>query len=542
MQALKAKQRQRRRERHFDNRVVWCFKDRADSVYAGFAQAAQAHPQAQALVFGQRSWTYAELAAEAGRIAAGLQQLGVLPGDRVALLLRNRAEFVTVFLAIQRLGAVAVPMDVRLQGVEVGHVLADAGARLLLHDEALADRLPAAAALSADTVQLAVPEHQPLFGDALAPPVQAVAEEDTALILYTSGTTGKPKGAMLSHLNVAHSVIHHAGHLDLGAADRCVIAVPLSHVTGLLCGVIATLSVGGTLVLLPHFKAREFLPAAAAAGMTYTIMVPAMYKLCLLVPDFDWRQLSCWRIGHFGGAPMPEATIAALADKLPGLDLVNGYGATETCSPAVTMPLGEGAAHRDAVGKPLACVEVMVVDPDTGIEQPTGQPGELWIRGPMVATGYWRNAAATQAAFVAGFWRSGDLGHLDADGYVHVHDRLKDVINRGGYKIYSAEVESVLADCPGVVEAAIVGKPDPVLGERVHAFVTVAHTLAAEAVPLTGARLSAFCAQRLGDYKVPESWSLSTEPLPRNANGKLSKQVLRLQLADPTPALTLETH
>ena len=521
----------RRRERHFGDRVVWCFDDRARNVFAGFSAAVRAHAERTALVFGDRRWTYRELDAEIARLAGALHALGIAPGDRVALQVRNRAEFVTLFYAIQRLGAVTVPTDVRLQGAEVAHVVADAGARLLLHDAELADRartaqehVPALA-----LVALPEPEEGELFALAQAadapPPHETMAEDDVAMILYTSGTTGKPKGAAIAHLNVAHSVIHHAGNLGLGSDDQSVVAVPISHVTGLLCGVIAPLWTGGTLTLLPYFKAKEFLPVAAAARMTYTIMVPAMYNLCLRVEGFDWTTLSSWRLGHFGGAPMPGATIEALAAKLPKLTLVNGYGATETCSPAIMLPVGEGTANLASVGRPLACVEILIADPETGVEMPTGESGEIWLRGPMVIARYWNDAAATAKGVVAGWWRSGDIGSVDAEGNVFVHDRLKDLINRGGYKIYSAEVEAVLARCPGVVESAIVARADAVLGERVHAFVCAAEGTTPQA-------LADFCAAQLGDYKVPESWTLTTEPLPRNPTGKLDKKTLRERAAE----------
>ncbi|MBN9409896.1 MAG: acyl--CoA ligase [Burkholderiales bacterium] len=520
----------RRRERHFGDRLVWCFAERAPSVWAGFERAAQAHAARTALMFENRRWSYAELLDETARLSAGLARLGVAAGDRVALQVRNRAEFVTLFYAIQRLGAVAVPMDVRLQGAEVAHVVGNSGARVLLHDADMNERAAAAQRALPDLVAVPLPEPggQVLFAgttcDEAAAPHVVADEEAVAMILYTSGTTGLPKGAAVTHLNVAHSFIHHAGNLGLTPDDRAVVAVPLSHVTGLVCGAIAPLWSGGTLVLLAYFKAREFLPAAAEAGMTYTIMVPAMYNLCLRVEDFDWSRLSRWRLGHFGGSPMPGATIEALAARVPGLTLVNGYGATETCSPAVMIPVGEADADLTTVGRPLACVELMVMDPDTGTEMPVGESGELWLRGPMVVAGYWNDPQATARNIVGGFWRSGDIGSVDALGNVRVHDRLKDLINRAGYKIYSAEVEAVLARCPGVLEAAIVGRPDPVLGERVHAFVTVAPGIAQDA-------LAAFCAAHLGDYKVPESWTLMHEPLPRNATGKLSKKDLRALLA-----------
>lgn len=524
----------RRRECHFGDRVVWCFSQRMPNAYSTFAKAAVERPTATAIQFGTQRWTYRELEAEAARFAAGLHRLGVRAGARVAMQVCNRPEFVVLFLAIQRLAAVAVPIDARLQGTEVGHVLADSGACLWVHDHNLVDRLPEALRFAPGTAVLALPEpgDAPLFAGTLptsAPPVVVANEDDLALILYTSGTTGKPKGAAVAHVNLVHSILHHVGNLGLTAEDRSLVPVPLSHITGLMCGVLGPLSTGGTLILLPHFKAPEFLAAAVETRMTYTIMVPAMYNLCLRAEEFDACDLSAWRIGHFGGAPMPQATIDALARKLPGLQLVNGYGATETCSPATMWPMGQ-AVPLASVGRPMPCAEIMVVDMETGIEVQPGEAGELWIRGPMVIKAYWNNPEATANGIVAGFWRSGDIGSVDAQGNVYVHDRLKDMINRGGYKIYSAEVENVLLQCPGVVEAAVIGKSDPVLGERVHAVVFTSRTI-------PEAELTAFCAQRLGDYKVPESWSLISGPLPRTATGKLDKRRLRTQYAGVVKAL-----
>ena len=516
----------RRRERHFGDRVVWCFADRAPSVYAGFERAAREHASNVALRFEGNAWTYAQLEAEVADAAGGLRVLGVRAGDRVAMLVRNRPEFVVLFLAIQRLGAVAVTIDVRLTGPEVAHVLVDAGARLLLHDRDLSDRLPAARRGVKDLTAFPLPDGGALFaGAATDAGSHAVPDEEAvALILYTSGTTGKPKGAAVTHLNVAHSVLHHAGNLGLTPDDRSLVAVPLSHVTGLLCGILAPLCTGGTLVLLATFKARDFLAAAVACRMTYTIMVPAMYNLCLRVEEFESLDLSSWRLGHFGGSPMPQGTIDALARRLPRLQLVNGYGATEVCSPAAMWPVDGAAVPVTSVGKAMPCAEIMVVDPQTGAELPAGASGELWIRGPMVVPSYWNNPDATAQSFVGGFWRSGDVGCVDAEGNVFVHDRLKDLINRGGYKVYSAEVEGVLLQYPGVVEAAVVAKADPVLGERVHAFLSVGANV-------DEGRLAAFCAERLAGYKVPESWTLLREPLPRTATGKMDKKSLRASMA-----------
>jgi acyl-CoA synthetase (AMP-forming)/AMP-acid ligase II len=242
--------------------------------------------------------------------------------------------------------------------------------------------------------------------------------------------------------------------------------------------------------------------------MTYTLIVPAMYNLCLLEKEFDQFDLRAWTVGGYGGAPMPAVTISTLAQKLPKLRLMNAYGATETTSPATLMPAEEQAARLDSVGLPVPGCEIKVVE------------DELWIRGPMVVKGYWDNPEATAKEFTDGFWHSGDLGSIDADGFVQVLDRRKDMINRGGYKVFTAEVESVLAGHPAVVESAVVGYACPVLGERVQAFVVTRNPVSADI-------LRNFCTARLADYKVPERFHLREEPLPRNANGKVLKRELR---------------
>jgi acyl-CoA synthetase (AMP-forming)/AMP-acid ligase II len=518
-----------RHEVHYGDRVLRCFAARPAHSYAIFADALAAGPGAESLVCGDTRLTYAELAAAAEVHAAGLAARGIGAGDRIALLLGNRVEFVVALLAAFRLGAIAVPLGTRLQKPEIAYILDHAGAVALVHEADLATRLPA-------------PDEAPLLrhrfaagGDCAgslsfaslaesghtAPPLLPPAEDETAVILYTSGTTGRPKGAMLSHFNLAHSVLHFRYCMGLDVGERILLAVPASHVTGLVAVIMTAWACMGAVIMMPEFRARDFLALAARERLTYTVMVPAMYNLCLLQPDFDSYDLGAWRIGGYGGAPMPEATIAALAQKLPRLGLANAYGATETSSPTTIMPAALTAAHLDSVGWTVPCGEVIVVDAD-GREVQPGETGEIWIRGPMVVGGYWNNPEATAQNFTAGFWHSGDIGSVDAQGFVRVFDRVKDMINRGGYKIFSVEVENVLGYHPAVLESAIVARPCPVLGERVHAFV------ARKASASVGeAELRAFCAERLADYKVPETFTLLDEPLPRNANGKLLKRVLR---------------
>jgi acyl-CoA synthetase (AMP-forming)/AMP-acid ligase II len=244
--------------------------------------------------------------------------------------------------------------------------------------------------------------------------------------------------------------------------------------------------------------------------------------------DFAAYDLSAWRIAGYGGAPMPEVTIERLTEALPAAGLYNLYGATETTS-AVTYLMPEHAfARRDTVGRAGPGFDIRIMDAEDR-EVPTGEIGEVWIAGAVVVQGYWDNPEATASSFCAGYWRSGDLGFVDRDGFIHVVDRAKDMICRGGYKIFSAEVEAVLASHEAVFEAAVVAKPCPVLGERVHAFIA----LRAEAGEVGPETLTSHIIDRLADYKRPESWTIGFDPLPRNANGKIVKTELKKQLASP---------
>ena len=520
-------------EAQHGDRLVRCFTGRPASFFAMFAATVARTPAAEALVFEGQRWTYAQCNAQAALLAAGLAAKGLQRGERVVMFIDNRPEFVFVLLALQRLGAIAVPVGVREQQPGLAYILRQCGAAAIVIDAGLADRLPDPADAPDLRLRFAVGDAAgcvalgDLMSDApaalAAAPVQP-AESDTAVILYTSGTTGHPKGAMLTHGNIVHSVLHYQACMKLRAGDRSALVVPASHVTGLVAIIASMLHVGGAVVIVPAFKAEPFIALMAAERISHTMMVPAIYNLCLLHPRFATADLSAWRIGSYGGAPMPVATIDALAARLPGLTLMNAYGATETTSPATLMPMGHTRAHADSVGVALPAADILVMD-DEGREVRRGETGELWIGGPMVVPGYWANPEATAASFTAGYWHSGDLGSVDADGYVRVFDRKKDMLNRGGFKIYSVEVENVLMGWPGMVEAAIVGRPCPVLGERVHAFVHAAPGPAIDDVALR-----AFCAARLADYKVPETFSWSAEPLPRNANGKLMKRLLRERL------------
>lgn len=514
-----------RLETRFGDRVVPAFADRPVSIWAMIADACARNADGEALICGPVRLSWRQAAEQAARIAAGFRKLGLQRGDRVAILLGNRVEFPLLLFAAAHEGLVTVLLSTRQQKPEIAYVLADCGAKILIHEAALAARLPDAPDVPELVHRIAVDDDPALSRFAVladnapaAAPVET-SEEDTAMILYTSGTTGKPKGAMLAHCNIVHSSMIFVSCLQLTAADRSIAAVPLGHVTGVVANITTMICCAGALIIMPEFKAGEYLKLAARERVTYTVMVPAMYNLCLLQPDFESYDLSSWRIGGFGGAPMPVATIEKLKAIIPGLELANCYGATETTSPSTIMPGELTATHIDSVGLPCPGARILAMGAD-GRELPPGEIGELWIQSASVIKGYWSNPKATAESFTSGFWHSGDLGSVDAEGFVRVFDRQKDMINRGGLKIYSAEVESVLAGHPAVVESAIVAKACPVLGERVHAVV-VART------PVDSEALRAWCAERLSDYKLPETMVITAEPLPRNANGKVLKRQLR---------------
>ena len=515
-----------RKEVHYGNRVVTCFAERPATIDAMFKGTAGRKPEAIAISGDVTRMSYSELDRAVGNVAGNLARLGFSKSDRIALLLGNRIEFLIAVLAAARIGVVIVPMSTRQKRAEVEFVLNQCTAAGLIYDAAHASSVPPTTNLPALKQQFVLGEGEgtpfaALLEPATAPPV-AIEEEDDFCLLYTSGTTGIPKGARLTHLSVIHSVLNYRHGMALNDGEVSVLAVPASHVTGLVAILLTMIGVGGTTIMMQQFKARRFLEIAASARMSHALLVPAMYNLCLLDPELSSFNLSSWRVGGFGGAPMPEATIRNLATALPNLTLLNIYGATETTSPVTMMPAGAITVHRDTVGKALPCAGIIIMDAD-GREVSAGTSGELYVAGPMVVPGYWNNPAADAASFRGGYWQSGDVGSIDASGFVRILDRQKDVINRGGYKIYSIEVENVLTQHDGVLEAAVVPRHDPVLGQLVHAFIVPRH------LGVNAAVLSAHCAAVLSDYKVPTSFTLLDQPLPRNANGKVLKTALKVE-------------
>lgn len=510
-----------RLEQHGD-RLILCYPQRPAHLCAMLQASLNARADAPALIDGEQQYTWETLSRLSLSAAAYLHSLGVQAGDRVGLLLGNSAGFVLATHAVLQLGAVLVPISTREAAPGVDFILKQCEAKAVITDHRLLHLLPQSATLLTWLLPDDLHSLDPIAPITPIAPAQA-HEDDAAVILYTSGTTGQPKGAVLTHLNLIHSVLHYQHVLGLHAQDRALLAVPGSHVTGLVAIILAMAGVGGCVVVLREFKAAACVQQVVTHRVTYSLMVPAMYALCLREPALANADLSAWRLAGFGGAPMPPSTIEGLHTHCPGIRLFNAYGATETTSPATITPTGSTRVEMVGVGVPVPCGDIRVMDAQ-GVEVPRGTPGEVWIAGPMVVPRYWNNPAATAQGFVAGYWKSGDIGTLDEHGFLQVHDRQKDMINRGGYKVFSVEVENCLVGHQDVLEAATVGVPCPVLGERTHAFVvapTCTDTTALQAA------LKARCQAELADYKTPDAWTFLTQPLPRNANGKVLKRQLR---------------
>jgi acyl-CoA synthetase (AMP-forming)/AMP-acid ligase II len=448
--------------------------------------------------------TYAELAERAGRVAGGLRGAGVRPGDRVALRLGNGLDWVLAFWGTHLAGGVVVPLNTRLAEVEAEYILGDCAAAYVVRP---GEPLPE--------------------GDPVEP--FDAAHTDVAALFYTSGTTGRPKGAMVTHenfLSAVESVIRCRG-LDRDSADRqaTLISVPLFHVTGCCSQLMTQVGVGGESVIMPRFTPADFLRAIAAHRITLVTSVPTIYELVLRHPSFPGTDVSTVRTLSYGGAPMAPELVHRLLEAFPNARLGNGFGLSETSALATFLPHEYARDHADSVGFPTPVNELRLDRPD-----PVTGVGELLIRGPNVVAGYWGDPVRTAETFVDGWLHTGDMATI-RDGLVRIVDRAKDMINRGGENVYSVEVENALAAHPDVVEVAVVGVPDPVMGEKVGAVVLPRPgVLPGELVP----SLIDFARTQLADFKVPQFVRVLDAPLPRNAGGKVLKRPLR-EAGDWTP-------
>ncbi len=541
------------------------------------ARRAAISPGRTALVFQGDRITYAELHARVGRVAARLRAEGVGPGDRVAYLGPNHPAFVETMFATHRLGAVFVPLNFRLTAPEIDYMLLHSGTSLLVYGPSCAETVQSLSTVvipmplsaitgpggrSVDNGSATSPSASAMGGRAsvdegvaravgasavgsgasvdegvaLSPGASAVGSgasvdegvalslDDAAFILYTSGTTGRPKGAVLTHGNVVWNCFNLLVGVDVGGDEVGLIGAPLFHVAALNQCLLPTFLKGGASVIMPRWEVDEALALIASQRVTWMFGVSAMFAALARSPRWASTDLSSVRSVMSGGAAVPPALITAYQER--GLTFCQGYGLTETAPGATFLEARESSAHVGSAGVPVFFADVRCVRPDLS-DTAAGEPGEVWVRGANVTPGYWNDPAATAAAFADGGWfRSGDIAVVDDEGHFHIVDRLTDMYVSGGENVYPAEVEAVLFEHPAVAEAAVVGVPDERWGEVGRAFVV--------AVPgreVDPAEVREFLGGRLARYKLPAYFDV-VDDLPRTGSNKVRKAPLRARPLD----------
>jgi len=487
-----------------------------------FGERALRTPERKALHFEGRDWTYAQFQQEIEAVAAGLAARGAARGERVAFLGHNQPMFLFAMFACARLGAIFTPLNFRLTGPELAFMLEDSGACLLIVDEAhravIAPHVERLAVLAA--------EQPDSWTDGAPPPAAPVAarEDDVAVIMYTSGTTGRPKGAMLTHGNFWWNNVSGMHAMDVLENDVTLVAAPLFHIGGLNVTTLTALQKGAQILLHRTFDPARALADIAAHRVTTMFGVPAMFLFMAHQPGFAECDLSSLRLLVVGGAPCPLPLLKTYLAR--GVSMQQGYGLTET-APMVSFLAPEHALRKvGSSGRTPIFVEVKIV----GLDGQPAPQGEILVRGPNVFKGYWGQPEATAKAIDAeGWFHTGDAGFVDDEGFLTISDRIKDMIITGGENVYPAEIESELMRHPAIAEVGVIGEPDAQWGERVVAVIALkpGATLALE-------ELRAFAAERLAPYKLPKRLEF-VSVLPRNATGKILKQRLRETLTNAAP-------
>lgn len=497
-------------------------------------RAAQVNPRSISLIDHDEGVTWPMFAERVARLADAFCEGGLRRGERVAVLGLNSRRYMETLYATWWAGGVAVPLNTRWTHEENLFALRDSGARVLVCDDFFVE---AASKLAGSDTPV---ERRIHFGDAPAPafeayealiaagaigPSREAGSSDLAALYYTGGTTGFPKGVMLSPLALWSSAISIALDWKLDQGVRYLHAAPMFHLADGCMSLAVTLSAGAHL-FVPAFKPEPVLESIAANRVTHLLLVPTMIRMLLDCPALAGSDLSSLRSIVYGASPIPEPTLREAMAALPRCDFLQAYGQTEL-APLATMlspehhALSGPASKLGTAGRAGFCTEVKVAD-EAGRELPRGEPGEVWVRGPNVMLGYWNRPDQTATTLVDGWVRTGDAATMDEDGFIRICDRLKDMIITGGENVFSAEVENAIASHPDVASVAVIGVPDPALGERVHAIV----------VPREGAEptleaIYAHCHGLIAGYKCPRSLELRREPLPLSGAGKVLKTELR---------------
>jgi len=497
--------------------------------------SAREHPDAIFAELGTRKLSYREARAEVNRLAHGLLAAGLGVGDRFAVLSKNSIEMALLYYAGSKVGAVPVPLNFRLAPPEWSYIIRDSGARVLFAQAPLATALEPVREELADVKHFVALDGAAAGYDTLAsfvadrpttaPDVDVRSDADVYQ-MYTSGTTGRPKGAVLTHAAVMAQL--HQGMLGFGTqtGDRALIVAPLYHAAAAVTTFV-TVQAAGTLYIQEDFAPAEVVRALSEERIAVAMLVPAMIQFCLVaVPDVAERRYDDLRLVIYGASPIAEQTLRQAIDVF-GCDFLQGYGMTETTAASTYL---FPADHRRALagesklllsaGRPLLGSEVRIVD-ENDAPVPNGTIGEVVIRGPQLMRGYWNLPEASEKALAGGWMHTGDAGILDDEGYLYIQDRVKDMIVSGGENVYPREVEDVLFEHPAVADVAVIGIPDEKWGETVKAIVVVK-----EGESLEADALLEFCKGRLAGYKRPRSVDFASE-LPRNPSGKVLKKDLR---------------
>ncbi|WP_435062136.1 class I adenylate-forming enzyme family protein [Amycolatopsis thermoflava] len=516
-----------------------------ESALAMFRASVARVPDGDILRYFGGRITLRELDELTDAFAAGITDAGFRPGERVAIYAQNVPQFVIAQVGTWKAGGIAVSVNPMNRGRELGQLLADSGATVLvtlqsLWHEVAAEVVPGTAVRTVLTTSeleyraepgspVECPGTVDLAGmlarfRGVAPPAVTLGPDDIAFLTYTSGTTGPPKGAMTTHRNVVFNAQTYRDWVGLSRDDVILGVAPLFHITGLIGHIAVALLVGAPLVLMHRFDAAQTVETVRAERATFTVGSITVFIALMNVPDVDRDALASLRKIYSGGAPIPPSTVKAF-QAMFGTYIHNCYGLTETTSPSHAVPFGveapvDPASGALSVGVPVYDTVVRVVDED-GRELPAGEVGELVTSGPQVVAGYWEKPAETEKALPGGRLHTGDVGYMDAQGWFYVVDRKKDQINAGGYKVWPREVEDVLYEHEAVREAAVVGVPDEYRGETVKAFVSLRPGFS-----VTAEELISFCRERMAAYKYPRQVEF-LEELPKTVSGKLLRRALR---------------
>lgn len=500
------------------------------------SQHARRHPERMAVIFGERRLAFRDLNARSHRLANALIAHGLKPGDRVILYIGNSVELVEAIAAVWKAGGVVVPVTTWLVGRELAFMVQDCRPFAMVYGPEQAEHVDLALASHVEVVRIVIGGeigHGALsFTDLLAsgtekPLPSLPATPDTAIIGYTSGTTGSPKGAMLTHANLMTSVLCTATYWRLSLDDVYLVSVPIAHRTG-LARLIGCFGLGVTLVVMPRFEATHAIELIRQHRVTVVGTVPTVCRLILEALEKTDDALDSLRFVMLTGEACPIALKQRFAARLPHVNLITFYGSTEGGQPAALLP-DEQTYKPDSVGRPMPGMEIRLVD-EHGHDVPTGQTGEIVIRSGepgrcMVAEGYFNRPQANAEAFRDGWFHTGDVGRFDAEGYLYIVDRIKDMILSGGLNIYCREVEQAIEALPAVREAAVVAGPDAAYGECV-----VAYVACRPGMHVTADAVVAHCREQLASYKKPRHVFV-VEQLPRNVNGKVLKADLRARAA-----------